>query len=116
MCIATPLRVLMIDEAGCAQCADASGAVYPRGIQTQLLDTAPIVGDWLLIHVDTAIRSLDAQEARQIADALDAVGAASRGDPFEHLLADLIDREPELPPHLQAGVASERDLFVSKKG
>jgi hydrogenase expression/formation protein HypC len=45
---------------------------------------------------------LDALEARQIADALLAVTAAASGQPFEHLLADLIEREPELPAHLRS--------------
>ena len=46
-------------------------------------------------------RRLDALEAQQIGDALRAVAAAAAGEPFEHLLADLIDREPKLPPHLR---------------
>jgi hydrogenase expression/formation protein HypC len=54
------------------------------------------------VHVNVAIRALDALEARQIADALLAVTAAASGQPFEHLLADLIEREPELPAHLRS--------------
>jgi hydrogenase expression/formation protein HypC len=102
MCIATPLQVNAIDcESGLARCSEFDGQAYPQAIQTALLDQPPATGDWLLIHVDTAIRTLEADEAEQIANALAAVAAASRGDPFEHLLADLIDREPELPEHLR---------------
>lgn len=114
MCIGTPLKVLTIDEAGWAQCAEACGQTYFQPVQTVLLDTTPKSGDWVLTHIDTAIRALSENEALQIVAALAAVKAASRGDPFEHLLADLIDREPELPVHLRAvkadthhGVAGE---------
>jgi hydrogenase expression/formation protein HypC len=95
------MRVLGIAENGLAQCADASGMPVAQAIQTALLDRPPVTGEWLLVHIDTAIRLLEAGEARLIADAIDAVQLAARGDRFEHLLADLIDREPQLPAHLR---------------
>ena len=61
------------------------------------------VGTQVLVHVDSAVRVLDADEARQIDDALDGVAAALAGQPFEHLFADLIDREPALPDFLRPG-------------
>jgi hydrogenase expression/formation protein HypC len=73
-------------------------------IDTLLLD-AVAPGDWVLVHVDSAIRSLEPDEARAIRDALLAVQCAAAGQPFEHLLADLIEREPQLPPHLRPGGA-----------
>ena len=60
------------------------------------------VGDHLLVYLDSAVRRLEASEATQITDALAAVANAAAGEPFEHLIQDLVDREPELPPHLQA--------------
>ena len=39
--------------------------------------------------------------AEAIDRALDGLAAASAGEAFEHLFADLIDREPELPDHLR---------------
>ena len=62
-------------------------------------DVAP--GDHVLVYLGSAVRSLDADEAGKIADALDAIARAARGESFEHLLDDLIDREPELPAHLR---------------
>ena len=48
--------------------------------------------------------------ADRLGDALRAVSAAAAGQPFEHLLADLIEREPELPEHLRtATVEPEND-------
>jgi hydrogenase expression/formation protein HypC len=72
-------------------------------VDVSLLEGVPAPGDWLLVHVGIAIRGLEPEEAGQIADALRAVDAAARGEPFEHLIADLIDREPQLPPHLRGG-------------
>ncbi len=46
------------------------------------------------------------RKARQITDALRAVLAASEGAAFDHLIADLIDREPPLPEHLKHLVQS----------
>lgn len=98
MCLGVPLRVVSA-EAGAALCEDGAG--QRRRVSTLLLDAPPDAGQWLLVHIETAIRAIDAEEARLIGDALRAVSAAASGDPFEHLLADLIDREPELPPHLR---------------
>ncbi len=53
------------------------------------------------MHQDTAVRVLDEEEVPLIENALRAADLAARGEAFEHLLADLIDRTPELPPHLR---------------
>ena len=100
MCLGLPMRVHALLPSGAALCG-AHGDGATRTIESSLLDQPPRVGDWLLVHADVAIRALEAVEARQITDALQAVLAAAAGEPFEHLLADLIDREPRLPPHLQ---------------
>jgi len=50
---------------------------------------------------------IDAEEARLVRDALRAVAAAAEGAPFEHLLSDLIEREPVLPAHLQQATKKE---------
>jgi len=55
----------------------------------------------VLGHIDTAIRVLDAGEARLIDDALKGLEAAMRGENFDSLFADLIEREPKLPDHLR---------------
>lgn len=60
-------------------------------------------GTWLLVHIDTAIRVLDAAEAGQILDALSAVEAARAGGGVEAFFSDLSDREPQLPEHLRLG-------------
>ena len=107
MCIGVPLQVSAVPFAGAAVCIAEGEDSGFRTVDTLLLDRPARPGDWLLVHVGVAIRALDAEEARQIADALHAATAAALGEPFEHLLADLIDREPQLPPHLRQPDASE---------
>lgn len=97
MCVGLPMTVLSI-EATSALCERRG---EHRSVSTALIgdDVAP--GEQLLVFIDNAVRKLDAEEARQIDDALDGLAAALDGKPFEHLFADLIDREPQLPEHLR---------------
>ena len=101
MCVGVPMLVTDILASGAARCLPYGEAGGQHTVEASLLDTPPAAGDWLLVHVDVAIRALAQTEAKQIGDALKAVSAAAAGQPFEHLLADLIEREPELPPHLR---------------
>ena len=101
MCLGVPMRVTSVLPTGAVDCQPFGNTQALHTVEASLLDSTPVVDDWLLVHVDVAIRTLDPVEARQIGDALHAVAAAAAGEPFEHLLADLIDREPELPPHLR---------------
>lgn len=101
MCVGVPMLVTDILPSGAAHCLPYGEPGVAHTVEASLLDTPPAVNDWLLVHVDVAIRALEPTEAQQIGDALRAVEAAAAGQPFEHLLADLIEREPELPPHLR---------------
>jgi hydrogenase expression/formation protein HypC len=58
-------------------------------------------GTWVLVFIDAAREVVDAVRAHQVRDALKALDAAMSGQPFEHLFADLIGREPELPEFLR---------------
>lgn len=107
MCLAVPLQVKAVRPPGLALCSAPDAPDRVRPVDIALLEHTPAVGDWLLTHVDVALRSLAPEEARQIGDALLAVSAAAAGLPFEHLLGDLLDREPTLPPHLAQQAAAE---------
>jgi hydrogenase expression/formation protein HypC len=96
MCVGIPMTVLSGDE-HTALC-ERRGEV--RRVSLMLVGAVP-AGTQVLVHIDAAVRVLEAGEARQIDDALDGVAAAMDGRPFEHLFADLIDREPELPDFLR---------------
>lgn len=106
MCLGVPMQVAALDgfTALCVRDDDRR--------TVDLLITGPQpVGTWLLVHVDRAVRVLDADEAAQIIAALQGLDAALHGDAFEHLFADLINREPQLPPHLRPGADSSASAF-----
>ena len=109
MCLGIPLQVQVVNTDGSAGCSPHGEPQALRAVNTGLLDRQPARGDWLLVHVNVAIRALDAIEARQIDNALRAVTAAAHGLPFEHLIADLVDREPQLPDHLLERGSEQRD-------
>jgi hydrogenase expression/formation protein HypC len=71
-------------------------------IDMMLVDEQP-VGTWLLVFLDAAREVLTEQKALQIADALEAMRLAMQGDnQIDHLFADLVGREPELPKFLRS--------------
>jgi len=109
MCVGVPLLVQSVPSWGVALCGPTENSGDQRRVETSLLEQSPRPGDWLLVHVNIAIRAIEALEARQISDALLAVSRAATGDSFEHLLADLIDREPQLPAHLRPAVPAAPD-------
>ena len=96
MCLGLPMTVIDGDDFS-ALCAWQGET---RRISTLLVGRQP-AGARLLVHVDSAVRVLDEAEAEAIGRALEGLAAAAEGRAFEHLFADLIDREPELPAHLR---------------
>ncbi len=100
MCVGIPMRIVAADglKAEGQRLDGADGAAETISLAL----TGPVEpGAFVLVHIASAVRVLEREEAQQIADALTAVAAAARGQPFDHLLADLIDREPQLPPGLR---------------
>ncbi|MBS7537528.1 HypC/HybG/HupF family hydrogenase formation chaperone [Ancylobacter lacus] len=98
MCLGIPMEIVSRD--GHAALCRVDGEVHL--IDLSLLPEAR-PGDHVLTFLGTGRRLLDAQEARLIAHALEAVAAAMNGLPadIEHAFADLIGREPALPAHLR---------------
>ncbi|AUX78776.1 HypC/HybG/HupF family hydrogenase formation chaperone [Sinorhizobium fredii] len=96
MCIGIPMRIVTANEF-VANC-ERHGAIST--ISLLLVGPQPN-GTHVLTHLGSAIRVLEADEARAIDDALAALVEASEGRAFEPLLADLVSREPELPLHLR---------------
>jgi hydrogenase expression/formation protein HypC len=101
MCIGFPMRVVAGDDfaATCERRGEA------ERVSLLLIGPQP-AGAWVLVHNGAAVRVLGEEEARQIDDALDGVAAALDGRAFDHLFADLIEREPELPAHLRPAATS----------
>ena len=97
MCIGLPMQVIE-SRPGQALCR---GMGEQREVDTLLVGDQP-VGSWLLVFLDSAREVISPQQAQQISEALMALTLATRGETdLNHLFADLADREPTLPPHLQ---------------
>lgn len=59
-------------------------------------------GTWILNFLGSAREVLSPEYAEQIRSALTAISnIAEGGEQIDHLFADLVNREPELPEHLQ---------------
>jgi hydrogenase expression/formation protein HypC len=98
MCLGVPMTIVETN--------DMTALCERRGEQrlvSVLLLERPPVGAKVLVFIDNAVRLLDAVEAEQIDNAIEGLAAACNGESFDHLFADLIDREPQLPPHLRQG-------------
>ena len=97
MCIGIPMQV--IETRG-----ESALCVY-RGEETlvdMMLVGEQAAGTWLLVFLDAAREVISADKARQITDALEAMRLAMQGETnIDHLFADLVDREPELPEFLR---------------
>lgn len=106
MCLGIPMQVMRVKEQ-VAQCRN--------GDEQEMIDISlvarPLAGDWLLVHLGSARQSLSDEDARQIRDALDAVSLVMQGGKdVDHLFADLVDRQPALPPHLQTELDSAANV------
>ena len=98
MCIGIPMQVVETDGAT-ALCRDASGK--QEKVDVTLVGEVT-EGTWLMTFLGAAREVMDETSAQRASDALKALGMALRGEAgFEHLFADLIDREPQLPEHLR---------------
>ncbi|WP_027852276.1 HypC/HybG/HupF family hydrogenase formation chaperone [Marinobacterium litorale] len=99
MCIGIPMQVIVV-EAGRALCSDSDRRDW---VDIRLVDT-PAPGSWLLVFAGAARELISAERAAQVRDALRALQASAEGDHarIDNLFSDLVNREPTLPPHLQA--------------
>lgn len=96
MCIGLPMRVVSADDVSAV--AERRGEL--RTIGTLLVGPLK-VGDHVMVHLEHALRVLDAEEAAVIDQALEGLQSALAGGDVEAYFADLTSREPQLPPHLQ---------------
>ena len=97
MCVGIPMRVLSSDD-GMAEC---EGRGRRERINAMLLGDLPS-GTWVLAYQGSAVRAMSEDEALQTNQALDALAAAMDGSAdIDLFFADLVGREPALPPHLK---------------
>lgn len=84
--------------------SDEFSALCQRGGESRRVSLALVgalpPGTLVLVHIDSAIRVLDAEEARRIDQALLGLEAALRGETdFDRFFGDL-GEGPRLPDHL----------------
>ncbi|CAO3379341.1 HypC/HybG/HupF family hydrogenase formation chaperone [Azospirillum argentinense] len=87
MCLGIPMRVLETDGFT-ARCA---GRGEERRVNVMLIEEVP-EGGWVLVHLDRAVRVLEAEEVEPLNRALDAILLAARGENVDHLFTDLIEK------------------------
>ncbi|MGR8930895.1 MAG: HypC/HybG/HupF family hydrogenase formation chaperone [Gammaproteobacteria bacterium] len=97
MCIGIPMQVVE---------SHGESALCLYRDEKSLIDTMLVGeqerGTWLLVFLDTAREVISADRAKQINDALEAMRLAMQGETdIDHLFADLLDRDPELPAFLR---------------
>jgi hydrogenase expression/formation protein HypC len=105
MCLGVPMRVIEGDDMS----ALCEGAGRIERISMLLIGAQP-VGAHVLVHLGTAMRTLDEEEADLITAALAGLDAALAGRAFEAHFADLIGREPQLPAYLQRDKEADNDV------
>ncbi len=98
MCIGLPMQV--IEPRGrYALCRYGEDV---RTIDMILVGDQP-AGAWVLVFLDAAREIITEEQAAKTADALRALALVMQGETsVDHLFADLVGREPELPPHLKS--------------
>ena len=101
MCIGIPMQVVSAGF-GYALC---KGMGIEREVDTLLVGEQP-PGTWLLVFLNSAREVLSAEEAKKITDAVSAIDQimaspnTATSQAFDHLFADLVDREPVKPASL----------------
>lgn len=102
MCMAIPMKVIASDDLG-ATCEGRSGTTRIDTLLTGPLEP----GQWVLTFLGAAREVVSEEEARRVNDALDALEGVLNGHTvdIDAAFADLVNREPQLPPHLQAAAA-----------
>ena len=98
MCLGIPMQVL---EGGSMEASCRDGDLVTR-VDLSLVGPQP-EGTWVLVSLGSAREVVDERRAREVRAALQALQAVMRGETVDLAahFADLIGREPQLPPHLQ---------------
>lgn len=99
-----PLRVMKVAADGGEALCESRDGRHLETLDLRLVGPqAP--GTWVLAFLGAARSVLTDDEAAQVDNALAAVAAVQRGESIDHLFADLVDREPELPDFLKSGAS-----------
>lgn len=99
MCVGVPMRLVAIDGI-------AGQACDGDRVETVDLSLIPEArpGNWVLTFLGTAHAVLPEDEALKIRAALRGLASLMQGGGLGDAFADLEERLPQLPPHLQAAL------------
>ncbi|PCI45344.1 MAG: HypC/HybG/HupF family hydrogenase formation chaperone [Proteobacteria bacterium] len=105
MCLGIPMQVVTVLSEHVAHC---QGMGQQKNIDMNLVGQQ-LVGTWVITFLDAAREVVDENQALQVTNALEAVNLAMSNDTtgIDSLFSDIIERGPQLPPHLQAEVNKE---------
>lgn len=113
MCVAVPMKIESLELGGarCVRTADDPAVFVSTALVADPENLAP--GVWVLVFQNEALRIVTEEESLAVRRALEATANIMAGNVDESNVAagfgDLIDREPPLPPHLQAQLERERE-------
>lgn len=89
---------------------DGIAATTTNGDVTELVDLSLTpdakTGDWVLTFLGASREIITQDDARKISAALDGLRAVMQGEELGDAFADLEEKGPQLPPHLQAALDS----------
>jgi len=105
MCVGVPMKLLSMEGI----VGKASDGERVHTIDLSLTQDA-LPDQWVLTFLGTAREVISEDEARKIAAALEGLRAVMSGETLGDAFADLEERGPQLPPHLQAALASGRKI------
>lgn len=96
-----PLRIVEVSADGTRALCESRDGRHRESLDLRLIGRQE-VGGWVLAFLGAARSTLTDEDAAKVDDALAALEAVQRGESVDHLFADLVDREPELPDFLKA--------------
>lgn len=97
MCVGIPMKVIASD--GLTATCEAGGRI--ETVDLALVGEQP-AGVHVLVFLGAARQTLSADEAEIISRALEGLASAMAGHGTGDAFADLENRTPQLPPHLEA--------------
>ena len=103
MCIGLPMQLIEKD-------GNKGRALYKGGEENVDLSLTPDAapGEFLLVYLGASREVITPEFAREVEGAHAALHAAMTGGDVDAGFADLVNREPSLPPHLQAALDAGR--------
>lgn len=117
MCIGVPMQVVAIEGLRAMCRAEPTAPAAPAEEVDLSLVGECEPGQWLLVFLGAARERLDPNDAALMLDARAALQTVmAGGHDVDHLFADLINREPQLPEHLRAQVDAQQSKPIQDEG